>query len=176
MIVHSRTVTGLVAVLAAAIIGQNAVAAPPSPGAEELAGKAEACIRARAGEVSHYARSMSDAVSFLVEDLCARQVDVFGRYRQSESWLASLKSGQATGDRQGDEDGVADAAFAARQKAALEATRIDPDTGELVPPPGGNGAVVVEVLSGIGARQDGRFRAVAAEAVLAARQAKASKP
>ncbi len=83
----------LVCTLAAAgiLMASSAVSAPATGPQEALAQKAEACLKARAPEVATVTKSMSDGVSFLVDDLCAGRIEAYSAYQRNAAMLASMQ-------------------------------------------------------------------------------------
>jgi hypothetical protein len=142
-------VTLAATVLMAAIVGGSAAAQPVQ---DSPTGKAEACIRAGAPAVAQANHGLTDAVDFLVDDLCGVEVQRALSYATSERTLDSWKTQVAS--------------------AQLAGVSIDADTGELKTPPGFsppfNTNAMLDAFKGLEHRS-ATFKATAAKAILAAR-------
>jgi hypothetical protein len=172
----------LVTILVGTAFAGAAIADPITDG---LAAKADACIKARAPEVVAKAASINDAVNFLVSDLCAVQIRNYSAYsansRLVADWRATLnRTATAIGptssmdsfDRRQLED-------AQRSREQLTKIAVDPGTGDLNAPAGFDpplegGATMSALLRNL--NSDAGFRAVAAEAVLAAKHPASAMP
>jgi hypothetical protein len=171
------------AILAVSSLAPLTARADDNPGAA-LRGAAERCIRANAPRVEPVAKTLPEAVTFLVESLCAGEISRADAYARNEKllarWLASPPSpafkAPATGKplspyQQAESDN------AARQAELLKQVKIDPRTGELDTPP--DFEMTPKLTMGIVgavfdiAYQDADFKSIAGEAVLAAAQAAA---
>ena len=140
----------LISAIVAASVGGIANA---DPTADALSAKAEECIKAAAPRVAANSQGLTDAVNFLVNDLCGVEIQHANTYSQSTRALEQLKAVTAS--------------------AQLAGVTIDPATGELNTPPGfaaplNTTNIMLNALRPI-AGQAGQFRSVAAKAVLAAR-------
>ncbi len=82
---------------------------------DALSSKAEDCIRSAAPRVAASSQSLTDAVNFLVGDLCGTEVQHANAYAQSIRALDQLKATSATNQ--------------------LAGITINPATGELNTPP-----------------------------------------
>ena len=146
----SMKVTLAATVLMAAIMGGSAAAQPAQ---DSPTGNAEACIRAGAPAVAQANHGLTDAVDFLVDDLCGVEVQRALSYATSERTLDSWKTQVAS--------------------AQLAGVSIDADTGELKTPPGFSppfnvSNAMLDVFKGLEHRS-ATFKATAAKAILAAR-------
>lgn len=146
----------LLAVAAAMSVATTASAQPAAQAGDALTGKAQACIRAGAPKVVAAAQSLTDAVEFLVNDLCSVDIQRANNYAANAQRLADWAATSAS--------------------AQLVGVSVDPATGDLKTPPGfsppfnaGTTMLSVYRLSAQGAE----FRALAAREVLAARAAPA---
>lgn len=159
----------------------SALSAPPPAAEEALARKAESCVKERAPEVARYAKSMTEAVDFLVDDLCAVSIGHYRAYRQSAAWLQTMTANSSALVDQDDSQPTGHDAVRkmrenfAKLQAQWQATTIDADTGEMVQPAGANqgNMFAIGISEQFGGGKDGRFRSVAAAAVL---EAKAAQP
>ncbi len=168
----------IIFVAAAAVI---AGAAHADPTGERLNKTAEACIRDGAPKVAAQAQGLTDAVSFLIDDLCAQDIRHAEAYARNWGLMsvvqASLPKPKAA-SAGGDKDAATPApSMAARSIAQLAAVTIDPDTGDLIVPgtksPLSAPLMLANWFAGgfANSATHARFRAVAADAVLAVREA-----
>jgi hypothetical protein len=168
-----------------------AAAAAADDAQGRLDSKARDCVAASAPEVARVESNLSAAVDFLVNDLCARDIEVAGKYRLNRKVLDLLIMQQkpakavipaaATMPPSKPADGPVkvpaadDKAQKAQAKtAALEAARISPETGEIegLPAPYSMITDIANLVLGVRApAAPADIRAFAARAVLAARQA-----
>jgi hypothetical protein len=128
------------------------VTAHADPTEDALSSKARDCITSAAPRVVVRAHDLTDAVNFLVNDLCSVEIQHANTYVQSKRTLEQL---QAT--------------TAANQ---LSGVAIDPTTGELKTPPGftmplDTSTIMLKALRGI-TDQFADYRSTAARAVLSA--------
>ena len=143
--------TILIAGVVAASLGG---AAKADPAGDALTATAEACIRASATKVAANSQNLSEAVNFLVNDLCGVEIQHANAYAQSLRSLDQLKATTAS--------------------TQLAGVTIDPATGELNTPPGfspalnATNALMMSALRVAGG-QPAQYRAMAAKAVLAAK-------
>ena len=152
-----RAIIGALAGAAALTLAQAALADPAGEGFERAA---DDCIRGNATRVAAQSASLSDAVSFLVDDLCAPDIRHAEAYQRNVELLGVLRT------REGSKDA-----------AAAGGAALDPKTGDLTIPGDikGNGAIPLMLANWLGERvgagaAQARFRAVAAQAVLDARR------
>jgi hypothetical protein len=120
---------------------------------DALSSRAEECIRSAAPKVAANSQNLSEAVNFLVSDLCGIEVQHANTYEQSLRALDQLKATSAS--------------------TQLAGITINPATGELNTPPGfaaplNTTTLMLNALRG-GAGQAPRYRSFAAQAVLAAK-------
>ncbi|HEV2364356.1 MAG TPA: hypothetical protein VGS12_09200 [Caulobacteraceae bacterium] len=126
---------------------------------DRLERAADDCIRTASAQVVAQSASLSDAVTFLVDDLCAPDIRHAEAYQRNVQLLGVLRTrGKDSKDA------------AAAGEAAL-----DPKTGDLTIPGDikGNGAIPLMLANWFGERigagaAQARFRSVAAHAVLEA--------
>jgi hypothetical protein len=157
-------------------------AAEADPASDALQQKAELCIRSQAPAAAAVSPNPNDAVSFLIDGLCAVEVERAQSYIRNTQMLAGWR---ADSDRPDPliapghtptpfEQSRIDAAAATA--AQLKTMVVDPSTGELNTPAcfnapiGGTGSAMLTSLTAV-LSQTARFRMVAASAVLAADQA-----
>ena len=144
------------ALLVAAAAMSAATTATAQPPGEALSGKAQDCIRAAAPRVASAAQSLTDAVDFLVNDLCSvdiqRAVNYSANAQRLADWAATSASAQLVG------------------------VSVDPATGDLKTPAGFsppfNAATTMLSVYRLSS-QGSEFRALAAREVLTARAAPA---
>lgn len=165
-----------------------------------LDGQAQACIASNSAEVVKAEPNLSSAVEFLTNDLCALPIQVAEKYRlnrrvldvlirQQKSTMSMIPTAAVTAAAPAaaaptsTADGAASPAADKAQKSAaakeaklagLEATRIDPETGELVGLPSPYSMISDLANLVLGARTtppSAKLKAFAAHAVLAAREA-----
>jgi len=169
--------------LAAALLGPGAArAAPDDPGAA-LRSAAEQCLASNAARVSASTQTLTEAVSFLVDDLCAEQITHVSQYRTNMKTIAALQANppqpQFTASAERPVLGAFEDqqnASAARQTELIKQLKVDPATGELITPPGFDSTLSLRSMAGsifqISITQS-EFKASAAKAVLAAKEAAA---
>jgi len=143
----------LLAAAAAMSAATTATAEPPAqPPADALTGHAQACIRAAAPKVASAAQSLTDAVDFLVNDLCSVDIQRANNYAANLQRLADWAATSAS--------------------AQLVGVSVDPATGDLKTPPGFsppfNAATTMLSVYRMSS-QGAEFRALAAREVLAAK-------
>ncbi len=138
------------------------VAAPaPAPSAQApVVTHAEVCLRSQAPRAARAETSVKLAVDLLLEDLCGGEVDRASLYARNIDTLARFTPQSE------------------RAAAGLSGARVDPETGEMVNPPGGDvtGALAANGLSGGDAGVPPQLRRFAAELVLEAKTTPASAP
>ncbi len=136
--------------VAAVLVACPALADPVG---DALTARAETCIRSEAPAVSRMTPSPNDAVTFLVSDLCAVEIQRAENYEANSRMLAQL---QAT-----------------MPAPALTGVSVDPATGDFKAPPGFSTPIGVQssMLSSTlrNLQPRAKFAAFAARAVLAAR-------
>jgi hypothetical protein len=139
----------LLAVLLAASLGSAAFADPPG---DALSAKAKECITSAAASVAARSHDLSDAVNFLVSDLCSVEIQHANAYFQSKRALEQLQATTASNQ--------------------LAGVTVDTMTGELKTPPGFemplNTTTIMLNAMRAGSDQFANFRSIAARAVLAA--------
>ena len=126
-------------------------AANADPIGDALAAKAQDCIAAAAPKVAARSRDLTDAVNFLVIDLCGVEIQHANAYDQSKKELEQLQATTAS--------------------SQLAGITIDPATGELKTPPGFEppinvSSVMLNAMRAAGQSSD--YRSIAARAVLSA--------
>ena len=139
-------------VIAAILATSMAGMARADAAGDALSAKAEACIREAAPKVAASSQSLSDAVTFLVNDLCGIEVQHANAYAQSLRSLEQLKATAAT--------------------TQLAGITIDQTSGELTTPPGfvvplNTTSLMLNAMRGV-AGQAPQYRAIAANTALAA--------
>ena len=127
-------------------------AAHADPTEDALAAKARDCITAAAPKVVARAHDLTDAVNFLVNDLCSVEIQHANTYVQSQRALEQLQATTASNQ--------------------LNGVTIDPATGELKTPPGftmplNTTSIMLNAVRGM-VDQIAEFRSTAARAVLSA--------
>jgi hypothetical protein len=127
-------------------------AASADPTGDALSAKAQECITSAAPKVVARSRDLTDAVNFLVADLCSVEIQHANAYAQSKQELEQLQATAAS--------------------TQLAGVTIDPNTGELKTPPGftaplNTTTIMLNAVRGV-AGQSADYRAVAARAVLSA--------
>ncbi len=167
-------------VLTAALAAQAAAADPVG---DHLMAAAETCIRSGAPKVAAQTQGLSDAVSFLIDDLCAPDIRHLEAYDRNSRLLAVIhadlpkpKAASAAGS--GDQAAPASGpAGAMKSLGMLQAILIDPDTGDLTVPAGAKPSLSAPLMfanwfSGgyASSAAHARLRSIAAQAVLAARE------
>lgn len=138
-----------------------AAPAPAAPPQAPVVAHAEVCLRAEAPRAARAEASVKLAVDLLLEDLCGGEVDRASLYARNIDALAHFTPQSE------------------RAAAGLSGARVDPETGELVNPPGGDvtGALAANGLAAGDAGVPPQMRRFAAELVLAAKaQPAAGKP
>ena len=158
------------------IVMLQAAAAPAAPDAalERLRQRVGTCIQANAAVVERNDPNLADAATFLVEYVCANEVQVFERYRTNVGLLAGMRNMQQFAG--GDEDESTSPpmkALLAKQATMYQSAHVDPDSGQIVYPPGSTGPF----NAGIDLLPDSvpaapEFRVLAARTVLQARQSR----
>ena len=152
------------------ILGPAALAAPPDPIKVGFTTKLEACIANHAAEVERSESSLPSAVEFLLKDLCANEIEAYNRYNQSvlTVGMARLPEDQQVLVKEGLSQAQADSM--AKGRAALARATINPNTGAI------EGISDMDLPYEVGfidpSSVPAKFRAVAAHAVLAAREAR----
>jgi hypothetical protein len=164
------------AVLAVLLFGPPASADSAEPAADTLKLRALACYRDRAAEVARADANLSDAVTFLVSDLCAAQTTAYRKYLINAPLAAQFQAvgvigGAPAGPAAGPMHTQVDPKTAARWKSVT----IDPDTGELRGPPEDLAALNELANATIRGPIPPELTAFAAQALLAARQAGLAK-
>jgi hypothetical protein len=122
------------------------------PVGDALSTKAQECITSAAARVAARSHDLTDAVSFLVNDLCSVEIQHANAYAQSKRALEQLQATTAS--------------------TQLAGITIDPTTGELKTPPGftmplNTTTIMLNAMRGI-ADQLADYRSTAARAVLSA--------
>jgi hypothetical protein len=140
-------------VIAGVVAASIAGTAKADAAGDALSAKAEQCIQTSAAKVAASAQSLSDAVNFLVNDLCGVEVQHANAHAQSLRSLEQLKATTAP--------------------SQLAGITIDPATGELITPPGfaaplNTGALMLNAMR-VATGQPPQYRSIAARAVLAAK-------
>ena len=169
----------IIASLAASAIAATCQAAPLDATGQAMLGKAETCIKSQAPAAAAVSKSPNDAVSFILEGLCAVEVQRFETYQRN---LATLAGWRATPVKpviavDPAHPSPLDKTMldqAAQTTSDLAKVTIDPETGDMVMPPGFRAPMDTATMMNAlyrGAEQRARFQAVAASAVLAAEQA-----
>jgi hypothetical protein len=146
-------VTMKAVVIAVGLVASIAGVAKADVAGDALSAKAEDCIRTAAPRVAASSQSLSDAVNFLVSDLCGIEVQHANAYAQSLRSLEQLKATAAT--------------------TQLAGITIDQATGELTTPPGFTAPLNTTTLMlnamRVAGGQPPQYRSIAAKAVLAAK-------
>lgn len=126
-------------------------AASADPTGDALSAQARECITSAAPKVAARSRDLTDAVDFLVTDLCSVEIDHANTYARSKQTLDQLQATAAS--------------------TQLAGVTIDPTTGELNTPPGFsppfNPTTMMLSAMRVGA-QSADYRSLAAKAVLSA--------
>lgn len=142
----------LLACSAAILFAHPALA---DPAGDALNASADQCIRSQAPAVSRVTPNPTDAVTFLVNDLCGVEIQRATNYETNARMLIDLRANLPP--------------------SAITGVSLDPASGELHTPPGFSPpiGVTTSMLSGMRnlLTPQARFRAVAAHAVLAAKSA-----
>lgn len=144
------------------------------------------CITSHAAEVESATSSLTDATTFLVQDLCAVEMTKFALEKASEAQLSAARVNAASQLRSA-KDAKYKAALTTYQ-VALDHTTIDPETGHVTLPeqprePNDDGESDVTIsegvyVSGTSSYADvlailpAELRATAAQAILNARRAR----
>ncbi|HWA63980.1 MAG TPA: hypothetical protein VG939_21590 [Caulobacteraceae bacterium] len=140
-----------------------------------IAARAIECLRAHASEVAAATPTLTDAVDFLMTDLCAEEVGRYKSYLTNASWLRLTQSptvGVAIVDSGDAPSTPSSRRSAAQWQATMAAATIDPDTAEIRLPPGAKMSLPVTNWSeALRQDNDAYLRAVAAKAILEARKA-----
>jgi hypothetical protein len=177
-----------IVILAAALglIAGQASAAGDDAAEAHLRDLALTCIRSHAADVERVEPSLTDSVSFLLDDLCSRELIAHDLFVQNSKLLAEMRSPQspfaalADMDDENPTKAMRDQTRqqAERTRAAWKSASVDPTSGELnfADPDAatGSGITMLTIASTRTAGNDpeGIFRAAAADAVLAARTAR----
>jgi hypothetical protein len=128
---------GVLAVASLAMFGGVARAQEPS-GDAHVRARVEACIDEHAPDVERATTSLTDAVGFLVQNLCAVEVHRLNHYHDSASKLAAARKAavDAADDIEGTKKEIAEAKAAlATYREALDRISVDPETGDITIPP-----------------------------------------
>jgi hypothetical protein len=141
--------------LAAFAVALSATSALADPAGEALDATATACIHAEAAHVAALSPSLTEAVNFVVEDLCGVEIQRTENYAGNQRILAEW---QAT-----------------MPPAVLANIGIDPASGELKTPPGFSpplnaSSMMLTTMRNI-TNPRAHYRALAAQAVMAAKGA-----
>jgi hypothetical protein len=147
-----------------------------------LTKKADACIHDQAARVTGLSQTLNEAVGFLIDDLCAVQIQHAETYASSARMLADWRAAPirtsipvGVGGRPLNDFEKRLVEDASRTSDQLAQVTINPETGELNAPPGFaaplNPSSLLTSALRVGLSPHARFKAVAAEAVLAARGA-----
>jgi hypothetical protein len=142
-----------------------------------------ACIRAHAADVERLDERLTDAVDFLLSDLCRKEVGNHDRYVRNTALLAQMRSNldadysSVMGDGRQDVATMQARAMAIyrKQQEEWKVATVDPHTGAILGPPGSpiaGSADVDEDDSSTSSTPTDIFRTAAAEAVLQARTAR----
>jgi hypothetical protein len=160
----------------------TAAHAAPDVAADTLNRKAEACLRAQAQGAAEVTKTPGDAVTFLIDGLCASDIQHFENYKRNsamlENWRATpvrptIPVGGSSKPMSAYEQSLVE--DAARTQKQLVDVSVDTATGELhtpagFKPPSEASSILLSTLSW-GFLPPAHFKQVAAEAVLAALQA-----
>jgi hypothetical protein len=140
----------LLSCAATVLLAHPALADPAGGG---LSAKAEACIRSEAPVVSRMTATLTDAVNFLISDLCGVEVSRAENFEANSRTVSQL---QAT-----------------MPAPALAGVSVDPNTGDLKYPPGFSPPIgsTSALLSMRSFTPRPKFAAIAARAVLTAKSA-----
>ena len=156
-------------------------AAKADPVQDTLNVAADSCIRSNAATVDGYSHSMTESLSFLVDGICAIQVRHAELYEANSRMLEIWRSRPvrppfyigASGKplTEGEKQLVADLDKTNTQIAKIN---IDPKTGEIIAPldfepPNYSIGLMSSGIDNL--IKESRFRAIAAEAILAAKRA-----
>jgi hypothetical protein len=181
---------------AAMLIAGPAFADPPDPAEQHLRGLALTCIQANAAAVERVEATMTDAVDFLVKDLCHDQIQTDQRYLSNTELIQQMRSGHShytdLFDFMADRATPAERAQAQQQiervRAEWQTAEVDPITGDLIGPTvetaridNASGAGMEAEMADLDTRSQmidptDTYRAAAAQAVLAARTARLAGP
>jgi hypothetical protein len=157
------------------------------PAALDLKSLAIACVKSRSAEVERADATLSDAVEFLVADLCHDQVAAYGRFvRNSQRVdlmretnpttieIASIAMAQMSADQRQKYEAMLQQMQRAQeaQREAWQKATVDPETGDIRGAPEDVGGDDDDEDAPADIMFAGAFRTAAAEAVLAARTAR----
>ncbi|HEY1414946.1 MAG TPA: hypothetical protein VGF42_03580 [Caulobacteraceae bacterium] len=186
-----------IAILALALVFPALGLAADDEAQSRLDAQAQSCVTSNVAEVVRAEPNLSSAVDFLTNDLCAHAIEVAEKYRLNRKVLDILIRQQKTTmatmaaaipppqsplpTKAADGSPVAPQAADKAQKAtakdaklaALDAARINPETGELegLPAPYSMMTDLANLVLGARASQaSAKLKAFAAHAVLAARE------
>ena len=161
----------------------------PDPAEQHLRDQALACIRTHAAEVERLDERLTDAVDFLLSDLCRIEVGNHDRYVSTTTLIAQMHNTLSVDYPSLMANGHVDVAtlqaqamqLMQKERDAWKDAKVDPQTGALIGPPGVTGVSSDEdeddsSTTSADATHTDSFRAAAAEAVLAARTARMGKP
>jgi hypothetical protein len=166
--------------LAAMTVGSVADAAQPDAAADALRAKAEACLRANAADAVRYSTSLVDAVDFLTENLCAPPISHLLRYRENTARLALWRGAFPLEDTAEDRESRQSREAMAKMRSSMAKVVIDPETGEIVVPPGEKAPYLASVTFSIAGTSKQaappELRAIAAQAVLDAKRTFSARP
>jgi hypothetical protein len=166
---------------AAVLVAAPALAAD-DPAQMRLTARALACITGAAADIERAEPNLAAAVDVLVSDLCAEEIGVSERYRANSRILGLLKAQAKPGVSLASPSATPPSAAQLKKNEAqdeklraLDAVRVNPDSGEIEGLPKQQ-----EVLGDIWGLVRGifpgpvpaQYRAAAARALLAARQAR----
>jgi hypothetical protein len=181
--VEDASMRAVIGVVLVAVIATPATAADPSDAAgAALKAKAIACFEAHAVEVNRYAASLTDAVGFLQQYLCAQEVSNYERYSANSRILKSWQShdplklmGGGSAIEMHTAAATPEAAHdnSVNEAANLQRVSVDPQTGDLKIPADAPLPEMFEIMTRTGVEDfqaPASIRAEAAEAVLKARQ------
>jgi hypothetical protein len=162
-------------------LGLAALAAPAIAGVDAnlvaLHAKAEGCISSHAVEVDRASNSLTEAVDFLVNDLCAPEISAVQKYRQNTRTIATMKGFTAAGYADIYDGDAKLNAMLKKQQASLRTTyekaSVDPNTGEIRFPEGDEASALYALAdTPVDSTAPAEFRATAARAILEARHAR----
>jgi hypothetical protein len=177
---------GFVAAVTALLAPATAPAATDDPGAV-LKAAAEQCLRSNAVRVTPATQTLTEAVSFLVEDLCATEIARSVEYRTSMKMLAAMQANPPKPQFTTSAAHPTLGAFEEQQNAnadeqarLVKQLRVDSASGELITPPGFDPTFALRATTMFGpifsvAFAQADFKAIAAQAVLEAKEAAARR-
>jgi hypothetical protein len=171
----------LMTTLAAGVALVAGAASAADPG-DALRDKADACVRDNAARVVAVSPTPIDAVNFLVDAVCAQAIDRAHTYQNNARMLADWRARPVRPPMAIDPKRGPPSAFeqrelddAARTTAQLADVSVDPQTGEMVTPPGFEPPIqltsplVLNLFTGMA--NQARYKTLAGQAVLAAEEA-----